>query len=386
MIKFNISSSLLSSNLQSIGKVISSKNTLPILDYFLFDISGSELKVTASDLETTLVATLEIDNQGVDGAVAIPARRITDSIKEFSEQPLTISVDSESWEVTISWRSGKLSIPGITGLGYPEAQVVDGIEGHEFEIPSQVLLDGIVSTIFATADDQLRPVMNGINVGLSSDGIVFVATDAHRLVKYTHSGVVLSGVSGTGGEGASFILPQKPAQLLKAILTRDDQVINVSFDNKNVIFTLPKHTLVCRLIEGNYPNYNAVIPQNNPHVITVDRADLIASIKRVSVCANQASGLIKFLLGDSNLNLTTQDIDYSAAAEDNIPCNYTGDAIEIGFKAPFLLDLLGNVHTDEVVMELADSTRPGLFLPAVDAEKPQEHSLLMLLMPMMINA
>lgn len=386
MIKFNISSSLLSSNLQSIGKVISSKNTLPILDYFLFDISGSELKVTASDLETTLVATLEIDNQGVDGAVAIPARRITDSIKEFSEQPLTISVDSESWEVTISWRSGKLSIPGITGLGYPEAQVVDGVEGHEFEIPSQVLLDGIVSTIFATADDQLRPVMNGINVGLSSDGIVFVATDAHRLVKYTHSGVVLSGVSGTGGEGASFILPQKPAQLLKAILTRDDQVINVSFDNKNVIFTLPKHTLVCRLIEGNYPNYNAVIPQNNPHVITVDRADLIASIKRVSVCANQASGLIKFLLGDSNLNLTTQDIDYSAAAEDNIPCNYTGDAIEIGFKAPFLLDLLGNVHTDEVVMELADSTRPGLFLPAVDAEKPQEHSLLMLLMPMMINA
>lgn len=430
MIKFNISSSLLSSNLQSIGKVISSKNTLPILDYFLFEISGSDLRVTASDLETTLIATLEIDNQGADGSVAIPARRITDSIKEFSEQPLTISVDSESWEVTISWRSGKLSIPGITGLGYPEAQEVSQVDGDSssFEIPSHILYDGIVNTIFATADDQLRPVMNGIHVALSSDGIVFVATDAHRLVKYTNSGVVLSGGAATGGDGASFILPQKPAQLLKAILSarevKDGSGISVSFDSKNVVFLLPKHRLVCRLIEGNYPNYNAVIPQNNPHIITVDRADLIASIKRVSVCANQASGLIKFLLGDSNLNLTAQDIDYSAAAEDNIPCNYTGDSIEIGFKAPFLLDLLSNVHTDEVVMELADSTRPGLFLPATsdttatattattsdsasesnDAEETvygdsngdatdgaggdarAKSGLLMLLMPMMINA
>lgn len=379
MIKFNISSSLLSTNLQSIGKVISSKNTLPILDYFLFEVAENKLYITASDLETTLVATLEIDNQGIDGKVAIPARRITDSIKEFSEQPLNIVVDNQTWEVMISWRSGKLSIPGITGLGYPDSQEIKSEEETTVELPSQVLNDGITNTFFATADDQLRPVMNGINITLSPSGIVFVATDAHRLVKFENHSI-------TSEQESSFILPQKPALLLKNILTRDSQPIKLSFDNRNVVFTLPNHKLVCRLIEGNYPNYKAVIPHNNPHHIIMDRAELIGSIKRVSVCANQASGLIKFMLADENLNLTAQDLDYSAAAEDNIPCNYSGDKIEIGFKAPFLLELLSNVHTTEVVMELADATRPGLFLPLIDPEKPSDNSVLMLLMPMMINA
>lgn len=380
MIKFSISSTSISSTLQSIGKVISNKNTLPILDYFLFNIVGNELFITASDLETTLIARLAIDNQGVDGKVAVPARRIMDSIKEFSEQPLTIVVDQQTWEVLINWRSGKLSIPGITGLGYPEPQVVDAGSMVSVEMESQILSNGIVNTIFATADDQLRPVMNGINVVLGAEGIVFVATDAHRLVKYDNHVV-------TSGKDSSFILPQKPAQLLKNLLAKDTQPIMVEFDNKNVVFDMPKFKLICRLIEGNYPNYKAVIPHNNPHHVIVDRAELIAAIKRVSVCANQASGLIKFVLTNGNLNLTARDLDYSAAAEDNIPCSYQGDRIEIGFKAPFLLDLLNNVHTRDVLMELADPTRPGLFLPQIEEDQNDgKEELLMLLMPMMINA
>lgn len=375
--KFSISSSLLSSNLQTIGKVISSKNTLPILDYFLFELCENQLRITASDTETTLVSNLEVDNQGEDGSFAVPARRITDSIKEFSEQPLTISVDAESWEITISWKSGKLAIPGVTGLGYPELTTLSD-EQTSLEIKSEILADGITSTIFATADDQLRPVMNGINVSLTPTEITFVATDAHRLVCTQDRTVTVE-------QNASFILPQKPANLLKGILPKDgDTMIGVAFDNKNVVFTLPKHRLVCRLIEGNYPNYNAVIPKNNQNILTIDRAELMTAIKRVSVCANQASGLLKLHLTENNLNLTAQDIDYATSAEDNITCQYDGTHLEIGFKAPFLLDILSNLHSQEVEIKLADATRPGLFLP-IDTLS-SEQSLLMLLMPMMINA
>lgn len=375
--KFSISSSLLSSNLQTIGKVISSKNTLPILDYFLFELCENQLRITASDTETTLVSNLEVDNQGEDGSFAVPARRITDSIKEFSEQPLTISVDAESWEITISWKSGKLAIPGVTGLGYPELTTLSD-EHTSLEIKSEILTDGINSTIFATADDQLRPVMNGINVSLTPTEITFVATDAHRLVCTQDRTVTVE-------QNASFILPQKPANLLKGILPKDgDTMIGVAFDNKNVVFTLPKHRLVCRLIEGNYPNYNAVIPKNNQNILTIDRAELMTAIKRVSVCANQASGLLKLHLTENNLNLTAQDIDYATSAEDNITCQYDGTHLEIGFKAPFLLDILSNLHSQEVEIKLADATRPGLFLP-IDTLS-SEQSLLMLLMPMMINA
>lgn len=374
--KFSISSSVLSSNLQTIGKVISSKNTLPILDYFLFELCENSLRITASDTETTLVSTLEVDNQGGDGSFAVPARRITDSIKEFSEQPLTIAVDAESWEIVISWKSGKLAIPGVTGLGYPELTTLSD-EQTVIEIRSEILADGITSTIFATADDQLRPVMNGVNISVTPTEITFVATDAHRLVCCQDRTVTVD-------QNASFILPQKPANLLKSILPKDpEQIIGVSFDSKNVVFTLPKHRLICRLIEGNYPNYNAVIPKNNDNTLTIDRTELITAIKRVSVCANQASGLIKFHLTPDNLNITAKDIDYATSAEDNILCQYEGAELEIGFKAPFLLDILTNIHSSEIEIKLADATRPGLFLPVDTLSEDQ--SLLMLLMPMMIN-
>lgn len=374
--KFVISSSLLSSNLQTIGKVISNKNTLPILDYFLFELCESKLRITASDTETTLVSTIEVENMDGDGVFAVPAKRIMDSIKEFSEQPLTIAVNTNNWEIMINWKSGKLAIPGLDGLGYPEIQALKE-ESTTIEIPSEIIADGIASTIFATADDQLRPVMNGINTVLSTNEITFVATDAHRLVCAKNSSV-------TTAQESSFILPQKPANLLKSILPKDgQQMITLEFDNKNVVFTLPKYRLTCRLIEGNYPNYNAVIPKNNTNTVILDRMELITAIRRVSVCANQASGLIKFHLTNDNLNITAQDIDYATSAEDNIACQYDGTELEIGFKSPFLLDILMNIKSTEIEIKLADATRPGLFLP-IDNES-ENQSLLMLLMPMMIS-
>lgn len=376
--KFTISSSLLSQNLQAISRVISSKNTLPILDYFLFEIEDNTLKVTASDLETTLQTTLTVENLDTNGAVAIPAKRITDSIKEFSEQPLTIEVNKASWEVTIVWRSGKLSIPGISSMGYPEVIELDEKLSVNVTMPTELINQGITNTIFATADDPLRPVMNGINIALSANEITFVATDAHRLVR-------LQDTSITVDAPASFILPQKPAHLLRGILPKDATTpVELSFDNKNVIFTLPHNRLVCRLIEGNYPNYKAVIPTNNDKKITIDRQELLTAIKRVSVCSNQASGLIQFTINENTLTLTAQDVDFATSAEDNLACQYSGETIEIGFKSSFLQDLLSIIVTPEVMIELADSTRPGLFLPV--EENSTKQSLLMLLMPMTINA
>lgn len=377
--KFTVSSTALSQNLQAIGKVISNKNTLPILDYFLFQIEGKELKITASDIETTLQTTIEIDNiAGVDGSVAVPARRIQDSIKEFAEQPLTIGIDAEKWDITIAWRSGKLSIPGITGVGYPEQPAVDVDTATSIEIPTSVIAEGVTSTIFATADDALRPVMNGINIAISSSEITFVATDAHRLVRFQNTTV-------TAKADASFILPAKPAALLRSVLPRDEkQVVGVEFDSKNVIFTMPNHRLVCRLIEGNYPNYNAVIPKNNNNKLVVDRGELMAALRRVSVCSNQASGLVRLNLTAKGLAITAQDLDYNTSAEDNIACQYAGEAMEIGFKAPFLIDILSNIRTAEVMLELSDAARPGLFLP-VDSQD-EKSTTLMLLMPMVINS
>lgn len=376
--KFTVSSSALSQNLQAIGKVINSKNTLPILDYFLFVINDNTLKITASDIETTLQTSISIENVAqMDGSVAVPARRILDSIKEFAEQPLTLSIDTDNWEVTVAWRSGKLTIPGITGVGYPEQPTISEEDVNQIALTAGLLADGIASTIFATADDTLRPVMNGINISLSPSEITFVATDAHRLVRFQNTTIT--------GSVASFILPAKPANLLRLLMPKDDSAeILIEFDAKNVVFTLPNHRLVCRLIEGNYPNYNAVIPLNNTNNLSLDKAGFVAAIRRVSVCANQASGLVRLSLSSAGITITAQDYDYNTSAEDHLACLYAGVPMEIGFKAPFLLDILNNIHTTEVMLSLSDATRPGLLLPVDPSD--ENTSILMLLMPMMINA
>ena len=272
--KFTVSSSALLSLLATTGKVISNKNTLPILDFFLMELSGDELKVTSSDLETTLVGSIRVDSVEREGTVAAPAKQMLDSLKEFPELPLTIDVNDKSWEITINWKSGSLSIPGASAVSYPSVPQLNA-EKKELEVDVDRLVNGINKTIFATADDELRPVMNGIYINLSPEAMTFVGTDAHKLVKYE--------AEVAGEISASFILPKKPANLLKSVLLTEEGPIAVAFDSKNAQFRLKSHTLVCRLIEGNYPNYNAVIPAANPNKVLVDRQELVNGIRRVAV-------------------------------------------------------------------------------------------------------
>ena len=374
--KFVVSSSALLGLLQTTNKVISSKNTLPILDYFLFDLKEGVLKITASDLETTLVGTLAVENVEREGLIAVPGKLMLDSLKEFSEQPLTIEANESTWEIVVSWKSGKLTLPGTSGLSYPNLPELNAETKQSLALDVDTLMVGINKTIFATADDELRPVMNGVYINLEPQSVTFVATDAHKLVKYA---------SETAAEAtASFILPKKPANLLRGLLPKEDGEITVEFDDKNVLFRLKNQVLICRLIEGNYPNYNAVIPANNPNKVFVDRLELLNAIRRVAVCSNQSTNLIKLDISKGTINLTAQDLDFSVSAQESLLCDYEGEDIVIGFKSTFLIEILSNIETTTVLVELADSTRAGVFKPVYD-QQPSNDTL-MLLMPMMINA
>ena len=373
--KFTVSSSALQSLLATTGKVISNKSSLPILEYFLMDLKDGELRVTTSDLETTLVGSISVDNIEREGMIAAPAKLMLDSLKEFPEMPLVIDVNDTTWEIQITWSSGHLSIPGASAVSYPAIQSL-GAESKNITLDVDMLVGGINKTIFATADDELRPVMNGVYFDFTPESLTFVATDAHKLVKYA--------AENTTDFTAAFILPKKPANLLKALLLKEEDAVEVTFDAKNVSFQLKNYKLVCRLIEGNYPNYNAVIPAANPNKVLVDRVELLNGIKRVAVCSNPTTNLIRMDIADNKVNLTAQDIDFSVSANETISCSYDGTPVTIGFKSTFLVEILSNIETPTVVVALADSTRAGVFKPVYDDKQSSES--LMLLMPMMINA
>ncbi len=372
--KFTVSSSALLSLLATTGKVISNKNTLPILDYFLMELNGKTLKVTTSDLETTLTGSIEVDSVESEGTIAAPVKLMLDSLKEFPEQPLEIDVNDKNWVILINWNSGSLSLPGASAVSYPAVPQLSP-EKKELKLNVDTLVNGINKTIFATADDELRPVMNGIFFNLAPSTLTFVGTDAHKLVKYE--------AEIENEETAAFILPKKPANLLKSVLLKEEDDIEIAFDSKNAVFKLKNHTLICRLIEGNYPNYNAVIPADNPNKVLVDRIELINGIRRVAVCSNPTTNLIRMNIGDNKIGLTAQDLDFSVSANETISCSYDGQPIPIGFKSTFLVEILSNIDTPTVVIELADSTRAGVFKPVYDDK--QTSTTLMLLMPMMLN-
>ena len=373
--KFTVSSSALLSLLATTGKVINSKNTLPILDYFLMELKGEELKVTTSDLETTLVGTIQVDNVEQEGVVAAPAKLMLDVLKECSEMPLTLEVNEANWEINISWSTGHSSVPGANPVSYPQTHDLSA-EKTEVSLDVDVLVNGINKTLFATADDELRPVMNGVYFNLDEAELTCVATDAHKLVKHT--------VECACGVKAAFILPKKPANLLKNILLKEEGEVKITFDQKNVVFELSSSTLVCRLIEGAYPNYNVVIPQANPNKLLVDRVGLLNAIKRVAVCSNPTTNLIRLDIANNKVVLAAQDVNFSISANETLACSYEGAPITIGFKSTFLVEILTNLETPTILVELADSTRAGVYKPVYD--DVQSSSTLMLLMPMMINA
>lgn len=375
--KFVVSSTELLGHLQAISRVISSKNTLPILDNFLFNISGNDLEITASDLESTLITRMHLDNITGSGTVALPARILLDTLKEFSEQPLTFDINPDTMAVVINSENGRFSIVGQNGIDFPVLPVIKKEKRFGFNVPAEVLLAGISRTLFATADDELRPVMGGILVEASTSKLTFVASDAHKLVRYQRS-------DAKADDNASFILPKKPASLLKNILPRESGVVSVEFDDRNAFFNLSDYRVVCRLVEGNYPNYNSVIPKNNPRKVRIDRLELYNILRRVSVFSNQASNLVKLQFTPNQITVSAQDVDFSISAYERHKCLYEGDDMEIGFKSVFLIEILSNIASQDVVIELADPTRAGLFLPSETANEDED--LLMLLMPMMINA
>jgi len=375
--KFVVSSTELLSHLSALSKVISSKSTMPILDNYLFQLTETELTITASDLESTLITSMTLDNIEGEGAIAVPAKLIIDSLKEFPEQPLTFQIDGDSFNIEIFSDNGKFSIMGQNAEDFPEQPTLDAEGTSSINVNHVVLQKGIEKTLFATADDELRPVMNGIYIELTTDYMSFVASDAHKLVRYRRTDAKAEFES-------SFILPKKPAGLLKNLLPREEFDVKLEFDDKNAFVTLSNYKLICRLVEGNYPSYNSVIPTNNPNKMTINRLNFLNTVRRVSVFSNQASNLVKLNINDNQLVVSAQDIDFSISAVEKLNCEYEGDEIEIGFKSTFLQEILTNIPTSDVMVEMSDPTRAGLLLPSVSDEEDED--MLMLLMPMMINA
>jgi len=372
--KFNVSSTKLFAQLQALSRVIAAKNGLAILENVLFDLNGQELTMTASDGETTIRTTIDVENAEGEGKVAFGAKLMLETLKEFPEQPLSFQIDDQNFGLNITSSNGTYSFVGTNGNAYPEMNISQA-DGNAFSMGAETLLNAINKTIFCTADDELRPVMNGIYFDLQPDHVTIVATDAHRLVRYTNTTVSVE-------QPMSFILPKKPALLLKNVLVKESDEVQVTCNDKNAIFRFGRTLIVCRQIEGKYPNYNAVIPQNNPNKVVVDRLTLLNACKRVAVFANSGTSMLKLAMSENQIQISAQDIDFSTSAEETIACSYAAAPMAIGFKAPFLIEILGQMESSEVVLELSEPGRAGLILPAENAEN---EDLLMLLMPLLLQ-
>ncbi|GHT46253.1 DNA polymerase III subunit beta [Bacteroidia bacterium] len=372
--KFVVSCNLLLSHLQTVGRVIASKNAQPILDCFLFEVSNNHLQITAADSETRMVTAIDISDVTGTGAFAIPSKTLLEALKELPEQPVRFEIDESTLSLLIIYENGKYNFVAQKGDEYPLSKPLAD-DAAKLSIDASDLLSGITHTLFATGEDDLRPIMNGVLFDISPKNITFVGSDGHKLAR-------LKNLSAVDNAEAAFILPKKPANLLKTILPRETGKVNIAFDANNAYITMEKFTVVCRLIEGKYPQYNAVIPKDNPYRVTVDRLNFLNALKRVSTFSSEGSNLIKLAISTNSIFITAQDIDYSTSAEETIACVYEGEAMSVGFKGAFLIETLNNILSEEVIVALADPSRAGLVLPV---ENEENEDLLMLLMPMMLN-
>jgi DNA polymerase-3 subunit beta len=371
--KFIVSSTALLKQLQTLQGVLASSNTLPILDNFLFEIDSKQLTVTASDLETTITATMAVEAKD-KGSVAIPARLLLDTLKAFPEQPLTFSVDAKHFGIEISSDQGKYKMTGFNGSEFPKSPVLES--PTKFTLPAGTLATAINKTIFATGNDDLRPVMSGIFFELADDGIRFVATDAHKLVRYARTDI-------KSPKTASFIVPKKPLNLLKNSLAGTNSEVTVSFNENNASFTFDNIMLVCRLIDGKYPNYEAVIPKKNPNKLTIDRQSFLNSVRRVSIFSNKTTHQVRMSITGSQLAVSAEDLDFANEANEKLTCGYEGEDMTIGFNSRFLMEMLNNLTSEHVVMEMSAPNRAGILLPGEAGEHGED--VLMLVMPVMLN-
>lgn len=358
--------------LQVLGSVINSSNTLPILDNFLFELNGTELKVSASDLETTMSATLEIDSES-KGSVAVPAKLLLETLKTFPEQPLTFTVEDNN-TIEISSNSGKYALAYASGDEFPKAVTLE--DPSSTIVPAEVLATAVSKTIFAAGNDDLRPVMSGVFFQFSPQGLTFVATDAHKLVKYARTDVTASQV-------ADFIMPKKPLTILKGILATSDAEVKIEYNDSNATFSFDNYVLTCRLIDGKYPNYEAVIPKENPNKLLISRTQFQSSVRRVAIFSNKTTHQIRLKIAGTELNISAEDIDYSNKAEERLTCDYQGDDMQIGFNSRFLTEMLTNLQSDEIMLEMSLPNRAGILTPVDGLDEGE--TVTMLVMPVMLN-
>lgn len=369
--KFSVSSSDLLKQLQVVGGVIAANPVLPILEDFLFTIEDNQMQIAATDLETSVNTNIEVLSDG-NGSVAIPAKILLDTLKALPAQPITFSVDLETYAVEITSSYGKYKLAGEPGHDFPKVPEADSVD--TINIPAAVLSQAINKTIFATSNDELRPQMTGVYFQVDFNKLIFVATDAHKLVKYTFTDVKSEVVT-------SFIVPKKALNLLKSALPSGGDV-NLAFNKANAFFTFENASMVCRLIDARYPDYNAVIPVDNPNVLTVDRADFQNSLKRISIYANKTTNQVILDIKAENLTISAQDLDFSNEANENLKCNYEGEPIKIGFNAKFLVEMLNAIESDEVRLEMSTPARAGIIFPG---EMNEDEDILMLVMPVMLS-
>lgn len=371
--KFIVSSTYLLKQLQILGGVLNTSNTLPILDNFLFELKDSKLTVSASDLETTMSSTLEVESD-TNGSVALPARILLDTLKTFPEQPLTFVVE-DNHTVEISSNHGKYAVAYADGAEFPNSVELE--DPSKTTVLGDVLATAISKTIFAAGNDDLRPVMSGVFFQFSTEGLTFVATDAHKLVKYSRSDISASQV-------AEFIMPKKPLNLLKGILAGNEDDVLIEYNDSNAKFTFNNSTLVCRLIDGKYPNYEAVIPKENPNKLLIDRSQFLSSVRRVSIFSNKTTHQIRLKIAGAELNISAEDIDFSNKAEERLSCDYQGDDMQIGFNSRFLTEMLNNLSSDNVQLEMSLPNRAGILTPADGLDEGE--LITMLVMPVMLNS
>jgi DNA polymerase-3 subunit beta len=371
--KFIVSSSLLYKEIQVLGGIINSSNTLPILDNFLFEINNNKLVLSSSDLESTMTSEIEIESTSTD-KIAISAKLLTDILKTFSEQPLTfIKTDNNTIEISAS--NGKYSLAYLNGDEFPKQ--VEILDAHETVINGSDLGNAINSTIFASGTDDLRPVMSGVFFQFNSESLKFVATDAHKLVKFETKEYTASEVS-------EFIMPKKPLQILKGILQTESSDLTIQHNDSNAKFIFDKSSITCRLIDGKFPNYEAVIPKDNPNVLTIDRQLFLNSARRVSIFSNKTTNQIRLKLAGSLLNISAEDFDFSNKADENLECQYSGDDIQIGFNSKFLIEMLNNLDSDMITLSMSHPNRAGIIRPLIESGESKE-SITMLVMPVMLN-
>lgn len=370
--KFSVSSTELLKQLSIASGAIGSNPVLPILEDFLFKIENKRLTIAATDLETSIATSIEVLADD-DFSVAVPAKILLDTLKALPQQPITFSVQTDNWGIEITSSYGKYKLAGENGSDFPNIPEPDSVE--TVKLNSQYLLEAINKTVFATSSDELRPAMTGVYFQVDMNKLICVATDAHKLVKYsTHQ---LAGEVAT-----SFIIPKKALNLLKNALPANDAV-TISFNKANAFFSFGSMNLVCRLIDARYPDYNAVIPVDNPNSMTLSRSDFQNSLKRIAIYANKTTNQVVLDVNDKSLTVSAQDLDFSNEATEQLACNFDGGPMKIAFNARFLAEMLGVLDSEEVKMEFSTPSRAGILTPV--EENNNDREILMLVMPVMLN-